>query len=180
MRLIVLDRDGVINEDADAFIKSAAEWVPVPGSMEAIARLTQAGWTVAVATNQSGLSRGLYDRVALAQMHLKLQRLVAAAGGRVDWISTAPYQAHEQSPARKPGAGMLRAIAWRYGIDLAGVPFVGDTFSDVQAALTVGMQPVLVRSGKGRRTLSSHGAEIERLQVPVYDNLLTAVERLWV
>lgn len=152
MKLIVLDRDGVINEDSDAFVKSAAEWVPVPGSMAAIARLSQAGWTVAVATNQSGIPRGLYDRDTLSQMHLKLKRLVEAAGGRVDWISTAPYQNHHNSPARKPGAGMLRAIAWRYGIDLAGVPFVGDAFSDVQAALKVEMQPVLVRSGKGRRT----------------------------
>jgi len=179
MKLIVLDRDGVINEDSDAYIKSAEEWVPVSGSIEAIARLSQAGWTVAVATNQSGIPRGLYDRDTLSQMHLKLKRLVEETGGRIDWISTAPYQTHHNSPARKPGHGMLTAISWRYGVLLAGVPFVGDAFSDVQAALKVGMEPVLVRSGKGMRTLAAHGAEIERLSVPVYDNLLTAAEALW-
>ena len=179
MKLIVLDRDGVINEDSDAFIKSPDEWVPVPGSLAAIARLNRAGWTVAVATNQSGISRGLYDHATLSAMHARMQALLAEHGGRVDWISTAPYQSHENSPARKPGTGMLQAIGWRYGCDLAGVPFVGDTWGDVQAARALAMQPVLVRSGKGMRTLAKHGEVLAQWKVPVFDDLLTAVEALW-
>lgn len=175
--LIVLDRDGVINEDSDAFIKAPDEWQPVPGSLEAIARLTQAGWTVVVATNQSGISRGLYDRATLSAMHQKMQALLAPLGGRVDWISTSPYQGHENSPARKPGVGMLQAIAWRYGVSLTRVPFVGDTLGDVQAARTLQMQPVLVRSGKGERTLAAHGDAVA--EVPVFANLAAAVEALW-
>ncbi len=179
MRLIVLDRDGVINEDSDAFIKSPDEWQPVPGSLEAIARLSQAGWTVAVATNQSGISRGLYDRATLSAMHQKMQAMLASLGGHVDWVSTSPYQSHENSPARKPGVGMLHAIAWRYGVRLDSVPFVGDTLGDVQAARTLSMQPVLVRSGKGERALAAHGEQLMQWHVPVYDNLLAAAEALW-
>ena len=178
MRLIVLDRDGVINEDSDAFIKSPEEWCPVPGSLEAIARLNRAGWTVAVATNQSGIARGYYDRATLSAMHRKMQTLLAPLGGRVDWISTSPYLDHHGSPARKPGAGMLRAIAVRYGCTLAGVPFVGDSWSDVQAAQAVGMRPVLVRSGKGVRTLARHGEAVAAQAIPVYDTLADAVEAL--
>ncbi|SIO08195.1 D-alpha,beta-D-heptose 1,7-bisphosphate phosphatase [Sulfurivirga caldicuralii] len=178
MRLIVLDRDGVINEDSDAFIKSPEQWVPVPGSLEAIARLNRAGWTVAVATNQSGIARGYYDHATLSAMHQKLQGLLRPLGGRVDWISTSPYLDHHNSPARKPGAGMLRAIAARYGCELTGVPFVGDTWGDVQAAQAVGMQPILVRSGKGERTLASHAEDIAALNVPVHDNLATVAEAL--
>ncbi len=178
MKLIVLDRDGVINQDSDAFIKSPQEWVPVPGSLEAIARLNRAGWTVAVATNQSGIARGYYDHATLSAMHQKMQALLASVGGRVDWISTSPYLDHHNSPARKPGVGMLRAIAARYGCDLAGVPFVGDSWSDVQAAQAVGMQPMLVRSGKGGRTLSAYAEAIADLTLPVYDNLAAVAEAL--
>ena len=178
MKLIVLDRDGVINEDSDAFIKSPDEWVPVPGSLEAIARLNRAGWTVAVATNQSGIARGYYDTATLSAMHQKMQALLARQGGRVDWISTSPYLDHHNSPARKPGAGMLRAIAVRYGCDLCHVPFVGDTWGDVQAAQAVGMRPVLVRSGKGTRTLARHGEALAQAGVTVYDDLAAVAEAL--
>ena len=178
MKLIVLDRDGVINEDSDAFIKSPDEWVPVPGSLEAIARLNRAGWTVAVATNQSGIARGYYDTATLSAMHQKMQALLARQGGRVDWISTSPYLDHHNSPARKPGAGMLRAIAARYACDLHDVPFVGDTWGDVQAAQAVGMRPVLVRSGKGERTLARHGEALAQAGVAVYDDLAAVAEAL--
>lgn len=150
--LIVLDRDGVINRDSRDFIKSAGEWEPLPGSIEAVARLSRAGFTVAVASNQSGLGRGLFDRRALAAMHRKLRRLVANAGGRVDRIVVCPHTPDDGCDCRKPRAGLLHRLARYYNTGLRGVPVVGDSLRDLEAAVSAGARPILVRTGNGRKT----------------------------
>jgi D-glycero-D-manno-heptose 1,7-bisphosphate phosphatase len=149
MRLLILDRDGVINEDRDDYVKSADEWVPIPGSMEAIARLHRAGWRIAVATNQSGLARGLFDMNALNAMHHKMHELVARAGGRIDAVFFCPHGPDDGCTCRKPLPGLFRAIGERFGVDLGGVPVVGDSVRDVEGAVTVGATPYLVLTGKG-------------------------------
>jgi D-glycero-D-manno-heptose 1,7-bisphosphate phosphatase len=150
--LIVLDRDGVINRDSRDFIRSAGEWEPLPGSIEAVARLSRAGFTVAVASNQSGLGRGLFDRRALAAMHRKFRRLVARAGGRVDRIVVCPHTPDDGCDCRKPRAGLLHRLARYYNTDLRGVPVVGDSLRDLEAAVSAGARPILVRTGNGRKT----------------------------
>ena len=154
MKLLILDRDGVINFDSDAYIKSLDEWVPIPGSIEAIAQLSRAGWTVAVATNQSGIARGYYPLATLEAMHARLRELVAEQGGEVGLIVHCPHGPDEGCACRKPKPGMLRAIAEHYQVALAGVWFVGDSKGDLEAALAVDAQPVLVKTGKGERTLA--------------------------
>lgn len=150
--LIVLDRDGVINRDSRDFVKSAAEWVPLPGSIEAIARLSRAGFTVAVASNQSGLGRGLFDRRALTAMHRKFRRLVASAGGRIDRIVVCPHAPGDGCNCRKPKPGLLRRLERFYRTDLRGVPVVGDSLRDLEAAAAANARPILVRTGNGRKT----------------------------
>lgn len=167
MKIVILDRDGVINEDSDEYIKSVAEWVPIPGSLEAIARLTQAGWQVFVASNQSAVGRGYMDFDALFAIHDRLQRACAELGGRIEGIAYAPEHPDQASDMRKPNAGMLKDLARRLQIKLDGVPFVGDTTGDIQAARTVGARPILVRTGKGARTETDPLAA----GLPVYDNL---------
>ncbi len=152
MKLVILDRDGVINHDSDQFIKSPDEWRPLPGSLEAIARLTQWGYRVVVATNQSGIGRGLFDMDALNAIHDKMMKAVALAGGRIDSIFFCPHPADSTCECRKPRPGMLREIAVRYSTDLKGVPAVGDSLRDLQAAAVVGAQPILVLTGKGAKT----------------------------
>ncbi|MGH8441082.1 MAG: D-glycero-beta-D-manno-heptose 1,7-bisphosphate 7-phosphatase [Pseudomonas sp.] len=154
MKLLILDRDGVINQDSDAYIKSLDEWIPIPGSIEAIAQLSKAGWTVAVATNQSGIARGYYDLATLEAMHARLRMLVAEQGGEVGLIVYCPHGPDEGCDCRKPKPGMLRTIAVHYQVDLAGLWFVGDSKGDLEAALTVDAQPILVKTGKGEKTLS--------------------------
>jgi D-glycero-D-manno-heptose 1,7-bisphosphate phosphatase len=154
MKLLILDRDGVINYDSDAYIKTLDEWIPLPGAVEAIARLSRAGWTVAVATNQSGLARGYYDQAALESMHTRLRQLVAEQGGELGLIVHCPHGPDDGCDCRKPKPGMLRQIAAHYGVSLAGVWFVGDSSGDLKAALAVGCQPVLVKTGKGLLTLA--------------------------
>ena len=156
-RLIVLDRDGVINHDSPEFIKSPDEWRPIPGSLEAIARLNHAGYRVVVATNQSGVGRGLLDFFTLAAIHDRMHRALAQVGGRVDAIFYCPHTADSRCECRKPKAGMLREIGVRFGVDLAGVACVGDGLRDLQAAETVGAQPMLVLTGKGEKTLRDGG-----------------------
>lgn len=173
-KVIVLDRDGVINEDSDAFIKSADEWGPVEGSLQAIRMLKEAGWKVAVATNQSGIRRGYYDRATLSAMHQKMQSMLTPYS--VDWISFAPYLGEDRSPARKPGTGMLQSIEKALGCSLKGAPMVGDTLGDLKAALRQGMRPHLVRSGKGERTLSTRDPLLQ--SIPVHVNLLALVRHL--
>ncbi|MBM3104719.1 D-glycero-beta-D-manno-heptose 1,7-bisphosphate 7-phosphatase [Pseudomonas sp. P66] len=154
MKLLILDRDGVINQDSDAYIKSLEEWIPIPGSIEAIAQLSKAGWTVAVATNQSGIARGYYDLATLEAMHARLRTLVAEQGGEVGLIIYCPHGPDEGCDCRKPKPGMLQTIAAHYQVDLAGIWFVGDSKGDLEAALTVDAQPILVKTGKGEKTLS--------------------------
>ncbi|MEW5838897.1 MAG: D-glycero-beta-D-manno-heptose 1,7-bisphosphate 7-phosphatase [Pseudomonadota bacterium] len=174
-KLIILDRDGVINHDSDDFIKSVDEWIPLPGSLEAMARLTQAGWIVTVASNQSGLARGLFSEATLHAMHQKMHDLLAALGGRVDYLSYCPHGPDEPSACRKPMPGMYEEIAAHFGCSLQNVPVVGDSLRDLQAAVAVGARPMLVRSGKGERTLAA-GALPEGTQV--YADLASAVESL--
>lgn len=176
MKIIVLDRDGVINEDSDAYIKHPDEWRPVEGSLEAIAKLKRAGWTVAVATNQSGVRRGYYTRETLHAMHMKLVALLAEHNVTIDWINYSPYIVEDHSPCRKPNTGMLQAIENRFHCSLSGQPMIGDTLADIVVAKARGMQPLLVKTGKGERTLAKQDALLQN--VPVYDNLLTAVEAL--
>ncbi|WP_273805478.1 MULTISPECIES: D-glycero-beta-D-manno-heptose 1,7-bisphosphate 7-phosphatase [unclassified Pseudomonas] len=155
MKLIVLDRDGVINVDSDDYVRSAEQWQPLPGSLAAIARLNRAGWQVAVATNQSGLARGYFTEGDLAAMHEKLQRLLAEEGGRVDLILHCPHGPEAGCDCRKPLPGLFRDIAHHYGrTDLDGVPVVGDSLRDLEAGAALGCTPYLVRTGKGERTLA--------------------------
>jgi len=153
LKLLILDRDGVINYDSDAYIKTLEEWIPIPGSVEAIAQLSKAGWTVAVATNQSGIARGYYPLATLEAMHARLRELVAEQGGEVGHIVYCPHGPDEGCDCRKPKPDMLRAIAEHYQTGLESVWFVGDSKGDLEAALAVGAQPVLVKTGKGERTL---------------------------
>ena len=153
VRLIVLDRDGVINYDSEQFIKSPDEWRPVPGSLEAIARLNHAGFRVVVATNQSGLGRGLFDMATLIAIHEKMHKALALAGGRIDAVFYCPHTADSNCACRKPKAGMLEEIGRRFGVDLTGVPCVGDGVRDLLAAEAIQAQPILVLTGKGGKTL---------------------------
>ncbi|NTV96581.1 MAG: D-glycero-beta-D-manno-heptose 1,7-bisphosphate 7-phosphatase [Thiobacillus sp.] len=175
MKLIILDRDGVINHDSDQFIKSPDEWRPIPGSLEAIARLNQAGYRVVVASNQSGLGRGLFCMDMLNRIHAKMHRMVGMAGGRIDAVFLCPHPADAECECRKPRAGLFRDIAARYHADLAGVPAVGDALRDIEAAMAVGARPILVRTGKGKRTLASVSLPED---VVVYDDLKEAVHAL--
>ena len=153
IKLIVLDRDGVINHDSAQFIKSPHEWRPIPGSLEAIARLNHAGYRVVIATNQSGIGRGLFDMATLNTIHEKMHKALALAGGRLDALFYCPHTADAQCECRKPKTGMLREIGVRFGVDMTGVPCVGDSLRDLNAADAVGAQPMLVLTGKGEQTL---------------------------
>ena len=154
VKLIVLDRDGVINRDSEQFIKSPEEWRPIPGSLEAIARLNHAGFRVVVATNQSGIGRGLLDMATLNAINDKMHRALALAGGRIDALFDRPHTADSACECRKPKTGMLKEIGVRFGIEMTGVPCVGDSVRDLQAAEAVGAQPMLVLTGKGEKTLA--------------------------
>jgi D-glycero-D-manno-heptose 1,7-bisphosphate phosphatase len=149
MKLVILDRDGTINVDSDQYVKSPEEWLPLPGALEAIARLNHAGWHVVVATNQSGLGRGLFDVAALNAMHAKMHKLLAAVGGRVDAVFFCPHTPEDQCPCRKPASGLFEQIRDRFGVDLQGVPSVGDTLRDLQAGAALGCESHLVLTGKG-------------------------------
>jgi D-glycero-D-manno-heptose 1,7-bisphosphate phosphatase len=154
-KLIVLDRDGVVNYDSDQFIKSPDEWRPIPGSLEAIARLNHAGFRVIIATNQSGLGRRLFDMATLISIHDKMYKALAQLGGRIDAVFYCPHTADSNCECRKPKPGMLIEIGQRFGVELTGVPCVGDGERDLQAAAAVGAQPILVLTGKGEKTLRS-------------------------
>ena len=151
MKLVILDRDGTINADSDEFIKTPAEWVPLPGALEAIARLNHAGWHVAVASNQSGLGRGLFDVAALNAIHLKMHKALAALGGRIDAVFYCPHSPDEACQCRKPLPGLFEQIGERFGVDLKMTPVVGDSPRDLQAGAAVGCPPHLVLTGKAER-----------------------------
>ncbi|TAK67959.1 MAG: D-glycero-beta-D-manno-heptose 1,7-bisphosphate 7-phosphatase [Betaproteobacteria bacterium] len=166
MKLVILDRDGVINFDSDRYIKSPEEWKPIPGSLEAIARFTQAGFRVVVATNQSGLGRGLFDMATLNAMHDKMHKAVNQLGGRIDAVFFCPHAQDAGCACRKPQPGMLVEIAERFNVALEGMPAIGDSLRDLQAADAAGTRPILVLTGKGEQTLKAgglpEGTEIHR------------------
>jgi len=149
MNLIILDRDGTINEDRDDFVKSADEWVPLPGALEAIARLNQAGWQTVIATNQSGLGRGLFDMASLTAMHTKMNAALARVGGRIGAVFFCPHAPEDQCSCRKPLPGLYQQIGERFGLALGSVPVVGDSERDIEAAAAAGCPAHLVRTGKG-------------------------------
>ena len=175
MKLIILDRDGVINYDSDEFIKSPEEWIPIPGSMEAIARLNQSGYRVVVASNQSGIARGLFNIVTLNAIHQKLHLAAKHAGADVDAIFFCPHAADDNCDCRKPKPGMLQEIARRFDISLKGVPVVGDSLRDLQAGFVSGCTPYLVLSGKGEKTLAKGGLPPG---TTVHENLAAVVDHL--
>jgi len=175
MKLVILDRDGVINEDSKEFIKTPAEWRPLPGSVEAIARLTAGGFTVTVATNQSGLGRGLLDEPTLASIHRKMLEAVTSAGGRIAAIHYCPHLPEDRCDCRKPQPGLLREIAERFHTSLRAVPVIGDSGRDMEAARRVGARPMLVLTGSGRKALADLS---DREHLEVYDDLGAAADRL--
>lgn len=157
MKIVILDRDGVINYDSAQFIKSPAEWKPIPGSLEAIARLNQAGFRVVVASNQSGVGRGLLDMSTLNEINGKMHKALAQVGGRIDAVFYCPHANDADCECRKPKPGMLQEIARRFNVDLMGVASVGDSLRDLQAAVAVGARPYLVLTGKGAKTVEAGG-----------------------
>lgn len=174
-KLVILDRDGVINFDSDEYIKSPAEWRPIPGSLEAIARLNQHGYQIAIATNQTAVARGLIDMRMLNSIHQKLHVSALAVGAHINAIFFCPHAADEFCDCRKPRPGMLTAIGKRFGINLRGVPMVGDALRDMQAAFEVGCSPYLVRTGKGEKTLQTGGLPPG---TQVLSNLASVVDQL--
>lgn len=173
MPFIILDRDGVINYDSDEYIKSPDEWRAIPGSLDAIAQLNRHGYHVLVATNQSGIARGLYDLHTLDEIHEKMMRELASVGGYIDEIFFCPHHPDEACACRKPQPGLLYQIASKYPVNFAETFLIGDSFRDVQAALVTGCKPILVHTGNGRRDLETHP---ELLNIPNFTDLAKAVE----
>lgn len=178
MPLIVLDRDGVINRDSDEFIKSIDEWIPLPGSLEAIARLHKHNYRIVVVTNQSGISRGYYNDEILNAMHDKFRHLLAPLGGKIDAIFYCPHGPDNNCHCRKPKAGLYENIMLLFPVDLTEVYTVGDSYRDLEAAMSVGSKPILVKTGKGDSTFAKNKKELTRLGIPVYRNLSDFVDRL--
>ena len=170
MKLIILAHDGVINHGSDEYIKSVDEWEPIPGSLQAMGRLFQAGYTLVIVTNQSGIARGFYDIETLHAMHSKMGRMLEQYGGHVDAVFFCPHGPKDDCDCRKPKDGMFQEIIKRYQCDLKNVPAIGDTLRDLQAAKSAGAEPILVKTGKGETTIASTGfSELEG--VAVYNNL---------
>ena len=171
---VILDRDGVINADSDAYIKSVAEWQPLPGSIEAVARLSQSGWRVVVCTNQSGVGRGLFTAATLDAIHQAMCRRVSEQGGHIDGVFHCPHRPDERCRCRKPRPGLLHAAAASLGFELHRVPVIGDSQRDLDAARAVGALPLLVRTGKGEATAAQpgHGA------AAIYADLAAATDAL--
>jgi len=175
MKLVILDRDGVINEDSDQFIKNTTEWKAIPGSLEAIAKLNHAGYRVVVASNQSGIGRGLLDMGALNAINDKMYRVLAQVGGRIDALFYCPHSAEANCDCRKPKPGMFIDIAQRFNVALEGVPSIGDSLRDLHAAATAGAQPILVLTGKGSNTKAAGGLPDG---TPVFADLAQAVRHI--
>jgi D-glycero-D-manno-heptose 1,7-bisphosphate phosphatase len=175
MKLAILDRDGVINQDSADFIKSPEEWRPIPGSLEAIAKLNHAGFQVVLATNQSGIGRGLFEVSTLNAIHDRMHRSLGQIGGRIDAIFFCPHAQDANCECRKPKAGLLQEIARRFNVELKGVPVIGDSLRDLQAATTVGALPILVLTGKGARTREEGGLPPG---TQVYTDLAAAVRAI--
>jgi len=175
MKLVILDRDGVINQDSDQFIKTPDEWQPIPGSLEAIAKLSHSGYRVVVASNQSGIGRGLLDMATLNAINDKMYKALAPLGGRIDALFYCPHPAEANCSCRKPKPGMFEDIARRFNISLNAVPSVGDSLRDMQACATVGCQPMLVLTGKGRKTLAAGDVPAN---TQVFEDLAEAVRKI--
>jgi D-glycero-D-manno-heptose 1,7-bisphosphate phosphatase len=176
MSLVILDRDGVINHDSDAYIKTPNEWKAIRGSLEAVARLNRSGYQVVIASNQSGIGRGLFDVATLQAIHEKMHRELARMNGRVDAVLYCPHRPEDHCRCRKPKPGMLFEIASRFSVPLRGVPMVGDAWRDIEAARSVEGRPILVLTGKGRDTLTKNRSSMRGVEV--YDNLALAVGAL--
>ena len=175
MKLIVLDRDGVINQEIDGPVVSPQDWEPIEGSLDAIARLNQAGYQVAVVTNQSGIARGVLSVDELHAVHQTMHEQVIQAGGRIDTVVFCPHSESDECDCRKPAPGMLYTLSERLDVDLTKVAVVGDSLKDIQAAMAAAAQPVLVRTGKGEQTLQSNkGLE----HIPAFDSLAAYVDEL--
>lgn len=175
MRLLILDRDGVINEDSDEFIKSPEEWIPISGSLEAVAAANQKGYRVVVISNQSGLARGLFDVATLNRIHEKMLREVARFGGRIEAIYYCPHGPNDACDCRKPLPGMLTDLARRLDMDLASATLIGDRETDLAAGAAVGATCMLVRTGHGEQTLGELGRDSD---IAVYDDLAAAIAGL--
>jgi D-glycero-D-manno-heptose 1,7-bisphosphate phosphatase len=175
MKTIILDRDGVINEDSDAFIKTPDEWIPIPGSLEAIARLNQAGYRVLVASNQSGLARGLFNLETLTAIHAKMESLLQEQGGRLDGIYCCPHGPDDHCDCRKPKPGLLQQIKDELGLTPENTILVGDSLRDLQAAQAANIRPVLVLSGKGSRTATELGTDSD---IEIHNDLAAFVTKL--
>lgn len=184
MKLIILDRDGVINHDRDDYVKSAAEYVPIEGSIEAVARLHKAGFTVVIATNQSGLARGKFELEDLEAMHEKLTALVEEQGGELGGIFYCPHQPEDNCKCRKPKPGMLDAIEAEFNTSVESSYFIGDSLRDLQAGVLKGCKPLLVKTGNGEKTLAqladpqlqTDSPILTAEQVILFDNLSAAVD----
>jgi D-glycero-D-manno-heptose 1,7-bisphosphate phosphatase len=176
MRLVILDRDGVINQDSDAYIKCADEWVPIPGSLEAMARLYHGGFRLAIASNQSGVARRLFTIDDLNAIHRKMYRELSVLGAQVEAVFFCPHAPEQDCRCRKPRWGLLEDIGARFQLDLTGVPCVGDSYRDLVAARAVGAVPILVRTGKGERTLRAY--ENELADVAVFPDLAAFADAL--
>ena len=175
MAYLILDRDGVINYDSDEYIKSPEEWLPIPGSLKAIAKANRAGFRVIVVTNQSGLARGYFDMETLNAIHKKMHQKLARVGGKIEAVFFCPHDPDDGCDCRKPKSGMLNEIRDRLNISLEKVFFVGDTISDIQAARAAGTIPVLVRTGKGEKTLA---ADDDLADVQIFSDLASFIETL--
>jgi D-glycero-D-manno-heptose 1,7-bisphosphate phosphatase len=175
VKLIVLDRDGVINYDSPDYIKSPDEWQPIPGSLEAIARLNKAGYTVVVASNQSGIARGLFDYATLHAIHDKLNNHLSAIGGRIDFFAVCPHGPNDNCSCRKPRPGLLLQVSQRFNCPLQDVPVVGDSIRDIKSAIAVGAKPILVLTGNGEKTKDQIKPEHN---VVIFKDLAEAVEHV--
>jgi D-glycero-D-manno-heptose 1,7-bisphosphate phosphatase len=178
MRLVLLDRDGVINEDSDNYIRSADEWIPIPGSIDAIARLSQAGFTVGVCTNQSGLGRGYFSEAELTAMHRKMCALVGTAGGIVNGIFFCPHLPDANCDCRKPRPGLIDQAAAAFNTSAKNAPFVGDSIKDLQAAVARDCQPILVKTGKGENSAAQLSQHASLSHTRVFDKLADFVDDL--
>ncbi|MGR9107052.1 MAG: D-glycero-beta-D-manno-heptose 1,7-bisphosphate 7-phosphatase [Gammaproteobacteria bacterium] len=169
-KFILLDRDGVINEDSDEYIKNPDEWQPIPGSLEAIADLCRAGYRIVVITNQSGLSRGFLKPDTLEAIHEKMHHHVEECGGKIEAVYVCPHAPNDHCECRKPEPGLLKRFASDYRVSLDHIPFIGDSYRDIQAGRAAGANPMLVKTGNGRITLAEH----PEIDVPVFEDLYDA------
>jgi D-glycero-D-manno-heptose 1,7-bisphosphate phosphatase len=180
MKLVIVGRDGTLNQYRDDHVKAPEEWVPIPGALEAVSKLNHAGWHVVLATNQAGLGRGLIDMASLNSVHLKMHQMLARVGGRVDGVFFCPHTTEDQCECRKPLPGLLLDIAKRYGMDPENIPAVGESLKDLQACLAAGCEPHVLRRGRaGLRTDAElSGLLVHAPEAQVHDDLMAFAEFL--